>query len=69
MSMLFVSYKISSLTLIIAGFCESSLGHVERLNVEKMEWEDLPQVKIARTKFSCVQGINPYEILIIGGKD
>jgi hypothetical protein len=38
----------------LAGFCENSLGHVERLNVDKMEWEDLPQVKVARTKFAAV---------------
>lgn len=25
----------------LAGFCESSLGHVERLNVESMQWEDM----------------------------
>lgn len=43
--MSFVSYiciHYEFLTLIIiAGFCENSLGYVERLNVDKMEWEEL----------------------------
>lgn len=37
--MLYVIYLL--LMLDIAGFCESSLGHVERFNVEKAEWEEL----------------------------
>lgn len=27
--------------LFIAGFCENSLGNVERLNVETMQWEEM----------------------------
>ncbi len=26
---------------ILAGFCENSLGHVERFNIDRMEWEEL----------------------------
>lgn len=38
----------------LAGFCENSLGHVERLNVDKMEWEEISSVKLPRTKFCAV---------------
>jgi hypothetical protein len=38
----------------IAGFCENSLGHVERLNIESEEWEELTHVKVPRTKFASV---------------
>jgi len=43
-----------NLSHFVAGFCESSLGHVERLNVETMSWEDLAPVKVPRTKFCVV---------------
>lgn len=59
----FISY------LYIAGFCDNSLGYVERLNVDNLEWEELMPVKIPRTKFTVVQGQKPHEIMILGGKD
>jgi hypothetical protein len=68
MSFVSISYLFITL-LIIAGFCESSLGHVERFNVEKSEWEELTQVQVPRTKFASVPTQNPHEFVIIGGKD
>jgi hypothetical protein len=29
------------MNFFLAGFCESSLGHVERLNVETAQWEEV----------------------------
>jgi hypothetical protein len=55
--MSFVSFTTClSYLFYIAGFCDNSLGYVERLNVDKMEWEELMPVKIPRTKFTVVQG-------------
>ena len=50
--MSFVSHSFDIyIYLNIAGFCDNSLGHVERFNFEKQEWEDLSDVKVPRTKF------------------
>jgi hypothetical protein len=68
-SFIYVICKHSLLNCSLAGFCESSLGHVERLNIESMEWEKLNSITIPRTKFQCVSGLSNNEILIIGGKD
>lgn len=54
-SMSFVSFYYS-LTCNIAGFCDNSLGFVERMNIDTLQWEDLMPVKIPRTKFTVVQG-------------
>jgi len=53
----------------VAGFCESSLGQVERLCLEPhSQWEPLPPVLVPRTKF-CVAHLQRSEVLILGGKD
>lgn len=57
-------------SFIAAGFCESSLAHVERLNVDTLLWEELSPVLTPRTKFCVIQ--NPSdagEVFILGGKD
>eukprot|EP00347_Sterkiella_histriomuscorum_P003080 403365667 len=54
----------------ISGFCENSLGNVERLNIDTMQWEELCEVNVPRTKFSVIQSpLNMNEILMLGGKD
>lgn len=65
----YVSIEVVLITCLIAGFCDNSLGYVERLNIDKMEWEELMPVKIPRTKFTVVQGQKSHEIMILGGKD
>ena len=62
-------YNVYLTLVIIAGFCDNSLGYVERFNVDKLLWEELMPVKIPRTKFTVVQGQKPHEIMILGGKD
>ena len=64
--MQYVSNILDSLNIQIAGFCENSLSHVERLNLEELshmhssfnsdttEWEEIASVKLPRTKFCAV---------------
>ncbi len=57
--------------IFIAGYCEATLAHMERLCIDDIHrgvWEECPPMKIARTKFSAVQYSHNY-ILVMGGKD